>query len=337
MLTRLALSDPNVVWPYCPSYAAAVLFAVLYGLTTFTHLAQAILYRKGFCWVIIMAASWEFAGFAIRAAGTQYQGSLGLFFFQQVLILLAPIWLNAFVYMVFGRMVLYFLPDQKVAKIKAKRLTLIFVLLDVVYVRKFLCWSVLTRDSSFLVQLGGGSMLSNTDANTIQLGQRLYMSGIGIQLFFFTLFLGLTVHFYRKAQQAESRRQTNWRWLLYVIYAEYVLIAVRIIFRLVEFSAGVDGPVPHTESYFFVFDALTILVALVLFCMCHPGRILVGPESEFKKMSRAEKRQLKQYKKLGRPGADGDGQRPWVANPPPYLGHGDEEHNAGIELRTDVY
>ena len=78
-----------------------------------------------------MAATWELGGFAVRAAGTQYQGSLGLFFVQQVLILLAPIWLNAFVYMVFGRMVLFFLPEQKIWKISARRLTLLFVLLDV--------------------------------------------------------------------------------------------------------------------------------------------------------------------------------------------------------------
>ena len=127
-------------------------------------------------------------------------------------------------------------------------------------------------------------MLSSTDANTIKTGQNLYMSGIGLQLGFFTLFLGLTVHFYRKMQRMGNQRQTSWRLLLYIIYAEYILIAIRIIFRLVEFSGGVDGPVPHTESYFYVFDALTMLSAMVLLCAYHPGRVLVGPESEFKKV-----------------------------------------------------
>ena len=91
-------------------------------------------------------------------------------------------------------------------------------------------------------------MLSSTDANTIKLGKTLYMTGVGIQLAFFTAFLGLTILFYRNIQASGNARQTNWKWLLYTIYAEYALIAIRIIFRLVEFSGGVDGPVPVRKA-----------------------------------------------------------------------------------------
>lgn len=172
-------------------------------------------------------------------------------------------------------------------------------------------------------------MLSSTDANTIKIGQNLYMGGIGVQLFFFTAFLGLTVLFYRKVRQEGNIRSTDWRWLLYIIYAEYVLIAVRIIFRLVEFSAGVNGPVPHTESFFYVFEALPMTTAMVLFNAHHPGRVLSGRDSEFKKTSKAEKRQLKQYEILNESRVDRDWQHSSALDAQHRL-HTDEER--GIEV-----
>lgn len=36
----------DVVLYYVPSFAAAVLFCVFYGMTTFTHLIQAVIYKK---------------------------------------------------------------------------------------------------------------------------------------------------------------------------------------------------------------------------------------------------------------------------------------------------
>ena len=78
-----------------------------------------------------MAGVWQSVGFAIRAAATQHQQALFLYVPSQILILLAPLWINAFIYLVFGRMVWFFLPEQKVIGIKARWLTVIFVLSDV--------------------------------------------------------------------------------------------------------------------------------------------------------------------------------------------------------------
>ena len=101
---------------------------------TAVHIFQAYTFRKSFCWVIVMTAPWETVGFSLRVPSTQQPDSTIFYIPQQILILLAPIWLNAFVYMVFGRMVWYFLPEQKVAGVKAGRLTLFFVLLDITQV-----------------------------------------------------------------------------------------------------------------------------------------------------------------------------------------------------------
>jgi hypothetical protein len=62
-------------------------------------------------------------------------------------------------------------------------------------------------------------------------------------------------------------------------------------------------------------DALPMLFAIFLLNIWHPGRCLVGPDSEFPKLTRAEKKALKREKKerkrrrkeAKRRGGDGDG------------------------------
>jgi hypothetical protein len=81
----------NALWPYFPKFAAAMAFSVLFGILTIAHLTQAIMYRNGFCWVIIMAGLWETGAYAFRALGSQNQQSSGIAIVAQILVLVAPI------------------------------------------------------------------------------------------------------------------------------------------------------------------------------------------------------------------------------------------------------
>jgi hypothetical protein len=131
----------NSNYNYFPSFAAALIFAIVFGITTFAHIYQAFAYKKKrLCWVIIMGSAWEFASFALRVAGTKNQQSTPIAFVSQILVLLAPMWVNAFDYMVMGRMIYFFVPDQKVFGIKGIKIAKIFVWLDIL---------------SFLVQVTG--------------------------------------------------------------------------------------------------------------------------------------------------------------------------------------
>lgn len=127
---NLAIDDPKNMWTYCPSLPAAILFAVLFGISTGYHVFQAYQYRKTFCWVLIMGAIWETAAFIFRAISIQNPTAEGAYDPQFLLILLAPLWINAFDYMLLGRLVYYYLPDRKLLGIKAERFALCFVLLD---------------------------------------------------------------------------------------------------------------------------------------------------------------------------------------------------------------
>lgn len=163
-----------------------------------------------------MGGLWETISFAVHAVGARDQQNIGYSTSHQLLFLLAPLWINAFVYMTFARMVYFFLPEQRIARIRASSLARYFVLADIV---------------SFIVQGIGGIMASPTASETIiKTGINIYMSGMGVQEFFILFFTVLMVRFQLRATELEQAegitRPRPWRGLTYTLYGVLTAITV---------------------------------------------------------------------------------------------------------------
>ncbi|MCJ1278200.1 hypothetical protein MMC21_006015 [Puttea exsequens] len=279
---------PNANWNFCPNSGAAYFFCVLFGLTLIAHIVQAIKYRKGYSWVIAMGALWQTASYAFRIESIKEYTQSAWYTAWFVLILLAPLWTNAYAYMVLGRMVYNFTVSAKILRVKAWRFALIFVLLDIF---------------AFLVQAAGASMASgdNLTKEQIDRGLHIYMGGVGLQQIFIFFFLGLAIQF-----QKQMRRETPMQdrpkatQLLYTLYGVLTLITIRIIFRLIEYSRGYDSGIPVHEAYQYIFDSTLMLIALVMFNVIHPGRIMPGKESDFP--SRKQRKAIGKNNVMGRAG-----------------------------------
>jgi Sec-independent protein translocase protein TatA len=63
---------------------------------------------------------------------------------------------------------------------------------------------------------------------------------------------------------------------------------------------SLNNPLLTHEFYAYVLDALPMILAALLLNIVHPGVVLKGPESEFPRLSRKEKRALKQSKKAAK-------------------------------------
>ncbi|TVY14480.1 Protein RTA1 [Lachnellula arida] len=296
----------NAIYEYYPSFGAAILFSGLLLAAVIMHISQAAKFKKNFCWVIIMGTIWEMASFVLRAISTRKQQDQNLYTYSFLLVTLAPICMkplplplnylanpfivvNAFDYMLLGRMVHCFLPSQKVFHVPARRFSVYFVWFDVL---------------SFLVQLVGALVLSNSDASakTTQLGIHIYMGGMGLQLFFIMIFTSLAVAFHREMRQMDKSGvvlRQGWTKMVYALYASLAMIAIRIIYRLAEYGPGVSlsNPLPSHEAFFYCLDALPIFLAITIMNLIHPGHVLVGPDSDFPKVSRAQKKAAKAEKK----------------------------------------
>ncbi|MCJ1403349.1 hypothetical protein MMC11_006572 [Xylographa trunciseda] len=280
----------HALYKFYPSFAAAVVFSILFGAATILHIFQAAVHKKPFCWVIIMGGLWETVSFITRTLGTRAQQNSALALISELFVLLAPLWINAFDYMVLGRMIHFFLPPHSIFRIPASTLAMYFVSLDIV---------------SFVIQLVGGAMGGpGSPPEQIMKGVHIYMGGIGLQEFFIMIFLGLAVKFHAQMLGMEKRGELvsngkeRWRWLLWTLYASLALISVRIFFRLIEFSAGTDSsnPLPYHEVYFYAFDAVPMLLALTTMNIVHPGRVLVGPDSELPRVCCGKRRVAKSMK-----------------------------------------
>ena len=74
---------------------------------------------------------------------------------------------------------------------------------------------------------------------------------------------------------------------------------MRIIYRLIEYSSGVNSnnPIPYHEAYTYALDALPMFLAIISLVIIHPGRFLRGPDSVFPKKTKEEKKAAKREKK----------------------------------------
>lgn len=126
--------NPNVYWSYCPSEAAAILFAILFGLTACVHVAQTIKYRRKNATIITTGAVLETTAFILRLVCIRQLDLYQVYEAQFILILIAPMWMNAFDFVLLGTLINYCLPDKKLCGIPARRVAAYFVALDIGYV-----------------------------------------------------------------------------------------------------------------------------------------------------------------------------------------------------------
>ncbi|KAF5878265.1 putative rta1 domain-containing protein [Botrytis fragariae] len=264
-----ALDTPNTKWSFCPNIGAAYLFTILFLLTTLVHLAQAIFHRKAYCWVVVASGLAQTLAYIFRVTSIKSPASFGDYAAWFILILIAPLFTNAFTYMVMGRMIWNYVTDATIWKITAWRFGLYFVILDIV---------------ALLIQIYGAASASGDNATSSQIldGLHVYMGGVGIQQFFIFVFLFFAFKFHQTLRD-QSRRSCHtprqaWS-LLYALYAVILLITIRIIFRLVEYSQGLKSSIPNHEAFQYSLDSVPMLFALVILNIFHPGRIMADQDS----------------------------------------------------------
>lgn len=110
----------------------------------------------------------------------------------------------------------------------------------------------------------------------------MYQGGVGLQQLFVFLFLALIIGFHRRfKREAPSGSTALATQLLYAVYIALFLITMRIIFRIVEYASGLDSTIPSHEAYQYCLDTVPMLIALVIFNIVHPGRVMPGKAGDF--------------------------------------------------------
>lgn len=119
--------------------------------------------------------------------------------------------INTFVYMTIARLIYMTIPEKKIWKFRAMRLTVLFVWLEI---------------TCFLVQAIGGSMLSGEDKNAVRIGQKIYMAGIGLQLGLIVVFSGIAIVYYHRLLQLRGSNLGKLKYIIWTLFLVLGLIAV---------------------------------------------------------------------------------------------------------------
>ena len=200
-------------------------------------------------------------GYVARYFSAKSPAALGPYIMQSLLIILPPSLYAATIYIIYGRLVL-FVNAPNASLIRPTRVAKIFVIGDVI---------------AFFMQAGGGGMMAQ--ANMANLGQKIMLIGLFVQLAFFAIFLAISIVFWKRMRSSPARYtipiygKHTWHSLLMLLLASAVIIICRCVFRIIEFAQGSTGYVASHEVFVYLFDALPMLGVQVMFHTVHAGDV----------------------------------------------------------------
>ncbi|KAK6851040.1 hypothetical protein PG995_009691 [Apiospora arundinis] len=267
------------VWLFEPSLPLAIVATVVYTIATI-WISYLTCYRyKAWYFVCVpIGGLCQVTGYAMRAYSTRHHQDIGIFATSTSLIILAPIFVAAGNYLLIGRLIRAVLPSSRhrIFKVPAQRLTRIYVSFDVV------CLCVQSSGSSLASSVGWIGQLAD-------IGMNILLAGLALQVLAFSTYLCILVRFHILSRSmAVPTSPPGWFNVLKAVYISSILILARCIFRMVEFAEGPQGYSLQHEWLFWVFEALLMIFALVIFCVWHPSKYLGNAGASHQRKSESE-------------------------------------------------
>jgi len=162
----------------------------------------------------------------------------------------------ATIYMIFGRLALA-LHAEKHSIVRVSLLTKLFVGGDVL---------------AFIVQGGSAGLLMIEDLATI--GKAMVIVGLVIQIISFGLFMVTSAIFHKRLASDLTLKALSsdipWLRILRLMYAISLMIMIRSIFRLVEYTQGMEGYCMRHEWTLYVFDSVPMVLSSILMLVWFP-------------------------------------------------------------------
>ncbi|EMT67492.1 hypothetical protein ACKRZS_006669 [Fusarium odoratissimum] len=241
------------LYRYDPSLPAAVVSTVVFAVLSVLHTWRLMRVRAYYFTPFVIGGFFETVGYAGRIWSHFDKFSVGGFVLQAIPILVAPALFAASIYMILGRLIRT-VGAAHLSLVPVKWVTRIFVTGDVI---------------AFSLQAGGGGIQSAGTLDLYNLGEKIIIAGLFVQIVVFGFFVVTSILFHTrllKSPTPESLRgDVPWARYLYVLYATSFLILVRSIFRVVEYLQGNDGYLISHEFYLYVFDAILMALVMMIF------------------------------------------------------------------------
>ncbi|KAH6984733.1 RTA1 like protein-domain-containing protein [Ilyonectria sp. MPI-CAGE-AT-0026] len=247
------------LYRYTPSLAAAIVAAVVFAFLTVAHVWRLHRARAYYFVVFTVGGIFQTVGYCGRIWSHYDQNSIGGFVIQAILILVAPALYAASIYMILGRLIRA-LGAEHLSLIPVAWVTRIFVTGDIF---------------SFTLQAGGGGIQSGGTLDLYNIGEKLIIAGLWVQICVFGFFVVTSLLFNYRVVKAPTEIATRgdipWKRHLVVLYATSAIILVRSIFRVIEYLQGNKGYLISHEVFLYCFDALLMAIVMAIFLIWYVG------------------------------------------------------------------
>ncbi|KAH7259175.1 RTA1 like protein-domain-containing protein [Fusarium redolens] len=266
------------LYRYDPSLPAAIVSVAVFAILSVLHTWRMIRVRAYYFTPFVIGGFFETIGYAGRVWSHFDKLSVGGFVLQAIPILVAPALFAASIYMILGRLIRT-VGAAHLSLVPVKWVTRIFVTGDVI---------------AFSLQAGGGGIQSAGTLDLYNLGEKIIIAGLFVQIVVFGFFVVTSILFHTrllKSPTTESLRgDVPWARYLYVLYATSFLILVRSIFRVVEYLQGNKGYLISHEVYLYVFDAILMALVMLIFMIWYVKHL-----QKERKTADIEDRELSSY------------------------------------------
>jgi hypothetical protein len=256
------------LYRYDPSLPAAIVATIIFAVLTAVHFWR--LRRAGALYFtpFLIGGIFETIGYCGRIWSHFDKESIGGFVMQAILILVAPALFAASIYMILGRLI-HGLGAEHLSLIPIKWVTKIFVTGDVI---------------AFGLQAGGGGIQSAGTLEMYDMGEKIIIAGLFVQIAVFGFFVVTALLFHSRMVKSSpagtSQGPVAWKRHLYVLYLTSTLILIRSIFRVVEYLQGNDGYLISHEVFIYVMDALLMAVVMAIFAVWYIGDLQLKKASD---------------------------------------------------------
>ncbi|KAI8836982.1 RTA1 like protein-domain-containing protein [Chytriomyces cf. hyalinus JEL632] len=257
-----------------PRLILAQIAAGVFVLLFLVHLGQAIRFKTRYMGAAIAGCLMEAIGYTSRCISIDNPFQIATYASQHGLIVISPVLVAATQYVMLEKVIHHSYPEA--SPVKHTLITKVFVIGDVI---------------AFFVQIAGSGMLLS-DPKNADLGIKVLMAGLVVQVISFALYLSIATLFYLRAMNLVGHASAGlvddnaWRTVFAALMVSGGFVFLRSVFRIVEFSYGFRGFIATNEIYLYVFDFALMALALLAFNVYHPGKYLrARVTAEYRTMS----------------------------------------------------
>ncbi|KAJ7226607.1 RTA1-like protein [Mycena rebaudengoi] len=261
--------DDQSKYRYVPTQFVAIIFVVLFTISTILHIGQATYYRMWWLFpTVCLCGMGEIAGWSGRLWSSISPTLDDPFMMQITCTILSPTPLVAANFILLSWLVSRL--GACYARLSPTMYTVVFVASDFVALG--------------IQGAGGGIAASATDSASANLGSHIMLAGLLFQFVAILVYISLAVDLIKHHREdrpinpARGGRGTTLdakaNTMIAGLALSTLVLTIRSIYRIVELAQGWDGRILRTEVYFNVLDGGMITIAMFVLNFAHPGRLL---------------------------------------------------------------